>query len=454
MNRVIIIISVIIILASCRAHKQNNYIEYKKMKEYSELNIPFKLNREEIETAINKFVPDTLFDTNSNEELNFQLKVFKKDISNIELSGQKISASLTLDVIAKKDFILTNVSATGTIMLDFSTYIDVDPNWHILSNTSLDNYHWIEKPVVDLTIVKFSPAKALEKFIDYKKEEWMAMIDDMIYENDFIEKKMDSLLITLQKPFPLDTYNVAGVKIQPMALSFVPFTSYIDTIEGRVKLKLNTDIVLLNEEKASSQKPEQNIKKAHFYWDYSENNTGKSVLSLRMHKTKIQSIANKYLESMPVKDKTFDVKGRKIVLQKVEIDFKQGIFAIKTFFTGEANGTFYLSAYPQWDFENKKMFFTESKTKITIDDFRAKIMLSLFKKTIKKKIIRAMEKHINLIITDAFKQINTMYNDKNGTNLKITGYDIPVGIENDEAIMNVEVKIAGKIKIDGLTIEL
>ena len=452
MKKILIPIFLTLLFTSCRMHKTNILPEYKKMKDYSELNLTFKVSRLQLENLINDFVPDTLFDANINEDFSFHLKVYKRDITNIKLSGQKISAGLILGIVASKDALFTTASASGTIMLDFSTYLDVDTKWHIISNTTLDGYRWIEKPVIKIAMLKFSPAKILEKLIEYKKEEWMATIDDFIYENDFVAQKLDSLLQYFQKPYPLDTFKVTGMLIRPVSTSFAPFYSDMDSIYGGMQLRLNLDIVLMDGFEQAVTK----IQKPVFSWDYSESiSQSESIIAIKLHKSKMEKILNEYLDSLPDNDKIFKVKGKKIKLDKINVDIVQGNMNMVTYFSGDAKGVLMLSAYPQWDYKHKKLILTDVQTSIKINNFGAKIILSLFKNTVKNKVIHEIENYINDMIKYIIDGINAqLNNEESKMKLKIRDYDIPVGIEDESLLLNIKLKISGKVEVKNLVVEL
>jgi len=452
MKKTALILLLPLIFVMCKTHRTNLLPEYKKMKDISELNIAFRTSRLQLEKLINDFAPDVLFDDDIEEDVSFHLTVHKRDITNIELAGQKISASLVLDITATKDALLTEVTATGSIMLDISTYLDVDENWHILSNTSLEGYRWIEKPVVKVAMFKFSPVKALEKLIEYKKEEWMATIDDFIYENDFVERKVDSLLLTLQQPYPMDSFNVTGLLVKPLSVSFAPFYTDMDSIFGRMQLQADMDIVLLNK----TEQAVANLKKPSFNWDYNENNSRKrSVFAIKLNKRKLQQITGAYLDSLPDSEKTFEVKGKKLKLDSMKIDIIQGNIDIVTYFSGDSKGILRISTYPQWDYKHKKIKLTDVHTDIKTEGFGTKIILSLFKNKIKKKVTKETEDYLNEMIKYIVDAINArIYDEKSNVKLKISDYDIPVGIEDEELLLNIILDITGTVKVKNLEVQL
>src|SRR5690606_29302047 len=90
-----------------------------------------------------------------------------------------------------------------SIVLNFSSAVDIDAQWNIVADTRLDKVDWIEDPVLRIAFVRIPLRRYLQNMIDKKQDVLLAKMDSAIYEHIDLQKAIAKVWGDIQKPMAI-----------------------------------------------------------------------------------------------------------------------------------------------------------------------------------------------------------------------------------------------------------
>jgi len=156
------------------------------------ITIPIEIPLLEIEKLINKSVDGLIFEDNyytDNKNDNFKSKVWKNgNITLAEKSSTEIQISVPLKIWAEKGYsvlgLTTYKSTEFTVIMKFSSTLELLKNWKLKSKTQSNGFSWIEKPSLNFGIVKIPISSFVEKSLLENQTKFSIKIDEQI-QNKF-----------------------------------------------------------------------------------------------------------------------------------------------------------------------------------------------------------------------------------------------------------------------------
>lgn len=439
----------ILLLNSCKTPKRNKIIPYNKMNKISTIQLPFEFKNEELVSLIDSLLPDTLLE--KNKDLPFELKVFKGTVSNIKLHGKSIDIVLSLNIeLDKKVGSFSIASGSGEIEMDIYSEIDIDDKWNLITKTSLVDYSWITKPKMKLLGVKISPSTIVEEYIDYKQTEWMSQIDSTIAKSDLLKSPVDSINKFFHSPLPLDSLGTIGLKISPKAISLSPFNSIGDNItQGQLGIRFSTDLVPISRYENTDTLP------FVFKWEYNQLFQQKAIITLSQNEKLTQELVDSYFNSQDSINRIFVVKGNRMKIENMDVIFDNEVVGANIGFTGSKIGNITVKTRPIWDKNAKYLFLHQRYVDIKLDGFGSQFFANLFNKKIKKKILDGLQETLNSKIKSIVDDSNELLkNIKFNNTLEITDYNVPMQLEQDFFMIDIEFSVEGEIIWNKLNIIL
>ncbi len=106
-----------------------------------------------------------------------------------------------------------------SIVLHFSSAVDVDRAWNIVADTKLDRVEWEEDPHLRIGPVRIPLRKYLQNMIEKKQDVLLAKMDSAIYEHVDLRKAIAKVWGDIQKPMaivkeePKVWYKIRGREI-------------------------------------------------------------------------------------------------------------------------------------------------------------------------------------------------------------------------------------------------
>lgn len=86
------------------------------------------------------------------------------------------------------------------LAVNFTSPVGVGPNWHLLTNSRFEEYHWTQKPTVRLLGIKVSVQKIAETILDKRKADIEQAIDRAVHRSIRLDKQVSKVWRNMQKP--------------------------------------------------------------------------------------------------------------------------------------------------------------------------------------------------------------------------------------------------------------
>src|SRR5690606_20227519 len=92
------------------------------------LNLPIKLSKTELEKTINHQLGETIYEDNDFSD-GLLIKATRQSDITLQIAEQKVSYKVPINLWVKKDVVITNVNAEGSLILEFETAYNIKPDW-------------------------------------------------------------------------------------------------------------------------------------------------------------------------------------------------------------------------------------------------------------------------------------------------------------------------------------
>lgn len=320
------------------------------------INIPIAIKLKDIENQTNKFMNGLIYEDNTIEDDDIEMKIWKLAPISIENQNGKIKTVLPLKAAIKyrigtdklgialystQEF---NLNGNITLMSDVNL-----SNWKLNTKTEFKSLDWNESP----TTVVMGKSIPITYLINPTVKLFKSKIERKI--DEAIEKSMDfkpNVLDALEKicsPFQMNEAFESWLRIVPIELYATDAKFKKETITLEMGLKCNMETLI-------GQKP---ITK------FDRNKIVLKSVTQMPDKISANIVAvSSYQDASKIITKNFAGQeygngSKKVTVQNVAIWHKNGKMVIALDMLGSINGTVYLAGYPQFNETTKEIYFDQ-----------------------------------------------------------------------------------------------
>lgn len=322
----------------------------------SYINIPIAIKLQDIENQTNKFMNGLIYEDNTIEDDDIEMKIWKLAPISIKNTDGKITTILPLKTTVKYRigtdklgislYTIREFNLNGNITLVSDVTLS---NWKLNTKTEFKSLDWNESPTTEVMGKSIPITYLINPTIKLFKSKIERTIDDAI------EKSMDfkpNVLDALEKictPMQMNEAFESWLRIVPIELYATDAKFKKETITLEMGLKCNMETLI-------GQKP------------VSKFDRNKIVLkSVTQMPDKISAnivAVSSYQDASKVITKNFAGQeygngSKKVTVQNVSIWHKNGKMVIALEMLGSINGTVYLAGYPQFNETTKEIYFDQ-----------------------------------------------------------------------------------------------
>ena len=171
----------------------------------SDLVFSFKISKGSMSDSLNVILDSMLVDIIDFEEYDFSLAMKRTDYCTIKMEDRSLEISVPLDVLIFKKTIFGTLTANGTVELVFESDLNINPNWNLITYTTLKDHTWIEKPKFKAGLLSIPITTLTNKVIDKSKHLLTKGIDEGLKENFSMRTYVDEITDLLLTPYQLDS---------------------------------------------------------------------------------------------------------------------------------------------------------------------------------------------------------------------------------------------------------
>jgi hypothetical protein len=324
------------------------------------INLPITIKLKDIENKTNSLLNGVIYEDNTIEDDNIEIKIWKLapiiiENSNKDTNG-KIKTILPLKAIIKyrigtkklgvdlystKEF---NLNGVVTLVSEVNLV-----NWKLNTKTKLESLDWNESP----TMVVFGKNMPVTYLINSSVALFKSKIEQKIDES--IDKSMDfkpNVLNALEKissPFELSKQFESWLRITPLEIYATNALLKDQSILIDMGLKCNMETLI-------GQKPEPKFNASNIIL--------KPVTKIQNQISANIAAVSNYTEASKIISKNFAGQEfgsgkKKIKVQNVTIWHKNGKLVIDLDVLGSINGSIYLTGVPKYNEATKEIYFDQ-----------------------------------------------------------------------------------------------
>jgi hypothetical protein len=318
------------------------------------INLPISIKLKDIETQTNTLLNGLVYDDNTIEDDNIEMKIWKLAPISISNENGKIKTVLPLKVLFKyrigtktlgvelyntKEF---NLNGVVTLISDAAL-----TNWKLNTKTELKSLDWNESP----TMVVFGKNVPVTYLMTPAIKIFRSKIESKI--DGAIEKSMDfkpNVLAALEKictPFQMSEAYESWLRITPIEIYSTNAVLKNDTFLMDMGMKCTMTTLVGN-------KPESKFDATKIIL--------KPVTKIPNQITANIAAVSTFAEASKIMTKNFAGQefgsgSKKVKVQNVAIWHKNDKMVIALDVLGTVNGTIYLTGFPQYNEQTKEVFF-------------------------------------------------------------------------------------------------
>ncbi|TDD96522.1 DUF4403 family protein [Flavobacterium cellulosilyticum] len=322
--------------------------------EPSFINLPIIVKLKDIENRTNGLLNGLIYEDNTIEDDDIEMKVWKLAPISITNENGKIKTVLPLKALIKyrigtktlgvELYNTKEFNLNGTITLISHVALT---NWKVNTKTEFKSLDWNESP----TMVVFGKNVPVTYLINPTIKLFRTKIEKKI--DDAIEKSMDfkpNVLTALEKictPFLMSEAYESWLQIVPFEIYSTEAKLKNDTFLMDMGMKCTMETVIGSQPKSKFDASKITIK---------------PVTRLPNQITANVAAVSTYAEASKIMTKNFSGQeftsgSKKITVKKVTIWHKDGKMIIALDVLGTINGTIYLTGFPQYNEQTKELYF-------------------------------------------------------------------------------------------------
>ena len=236
-NFSLLILLVLFQLTSCKTLEVEkpveSYLPSRMEPAESVLPLGIEIDVKSLESSLNKELQGLLFEGKQLNNQDLSVKVWKARNFTFTIKNNVIEYTVPLRLWSQfrwtyEKFGLKvgdEYEASGSIALKFSTSVDIDRNWKLVSRTTANGYEWIETPRINVLGVTVPVTPIANYALQESRKLLTSEIDKALAGMVDLKQYAGLAWSELQKPVLLDQSNQLWLKITPQEVLLSPFES-------------------------------------------------------------------------------------------------------------------------------------------------------------------------------------------------------------------------------------
>jgi hypothetical protein len=387
--------------------------------EPSTINIPIRIYKSELESAINAQLGQVLYEDKNLADDGYMMKATKRENISIDFDNEYITYRLPIHLWIKRSLTVTNVEADGALALTFKTKYAVKPDWTFETKTELSSYRWIQEPVLRLGFANLPVTTIANMLLNKTKADIASEIDTQVKEVFSLKAEMEKAWKSLHEPFEMSEEYAAWLLLKPLSISMAPMQTKGNRVESTIVVVSQPEAILGGKPAASPVKP-----LPMFQYSLDTSQTFSIYLNTEVPIKEAERITK---QNMIGYEYTYG--NKKIKIEDIELWGQGDKLVINTKLSGSYNGNIYFTGKPVYSSEKNKIEIADMEF-----DFETKRALLrtaswLFKGTLEKMVQENTDFYLNYNIEDTKKMIQE----------QLKNYEVAPGILLDGTLDEINI---------------
>ncbi|HNQ60339.1 MAG TPA: DUF4403 family protein [Bacteroidales bacterium] len=347
------IIPLAIVVTSCRTLAPEKPIEsypiarQQARSSFIQVNIP--LEGVVIQQIINRnfqglLWADTLPDKDDD---NFMMKIWKKDEIRLTIEENIIHWEAPLRVWLRTGFKIQKFGLNFSdsrelnteILLKFSTRVELQPDWTVLTQTQSDGYAWLKSPTMKFSSYDIGITRLANILMQAGQQRLASAVDTLLMQELKIKFYASSLWNAIQQPIKINANPVVWLQMKPLGFYALPFHAQNNNIDYR--LGISCILTALVNENPPYQ---DSVSLPALSFDFPQNR--ESIVHTRVEASMktAEDLANQMLRGQK-----FKFGQKEFIVRSIKLYGSESKLAVEAQIGGEINGKLYFTGYPYYD---------------------------------------------------------------------------------------------------------
>jgi len=419
------------------------------------ITIPIEIPLLEIEKLINKSVDGLIFEDNyytDNKNDNFKSKVWKNgNITLAEKSSTEIQISVPLKIWAEKGYsvlgLTTYKSTEFTVIMKFSSTLELLKNWKLKSKTQSNGFSWIEKPSLNFGIVKIPISSFVEKSLLENQTKFSIKIDEQIQNKFNLSENLIAVWNIFSSSAQVSVEYNTWLQIVPQKINATAVKIEKNTIKTQLGVEVFTK-TFTNEKPLDALKisslPDAEILKS------TSNTFNINTESFIPYAYATQLAENQF------KNKEFDFQNKKykVKVDSIKVYGDTNRMVIETAISGDTKGTLVVKGIPYYNSILKKIMMKDTQVKYKTTNVLHKAASWIYK----GKLIDLIEKDYGIPTQEmekiTLKNLTESFNKEYIKGVKLSGKIFEISpnsivIQANHLVVNTFIQAQLKLIVDG-----
>lgn len=353
-----------------------SYDEIPVENEISIINIPLKIDRNELQRQLNAQLTGDIYSDMNTKDDGMIVKATKREDITIEINDKEIFYKVPLNLFIQKDIKITYAEAVGSLDLIFKTSYELYNDWKINTKTEVQDYHWTKKPVLKLGFVKVPIESIANMVVERAKTQVAQTIDQQVKQNLNLKEQISQVWQQLHVPMMVNQEYKTWLLPNPKSLALTPIKIDKDTIRTKIQVQVNPQIFVGDPPATPTAAPIPDL----LFTD--NENDG---FELRVS-TEIPFKEAEQMALTNLKGYTFTQGKRSVTITDLEIYGQGNKLVIGTQTEGAYNGKIYLTGKPKFSEERNRIELENVKFDFSSKKFLLNSLSWLFKGKFKEII--------------------------------------------------------------------
>jgi Domain of unknown function (DUF4403) len=412
---------------------------------FSAVNIPIRLNAQEIERLLNTKMNGVIYEDNNVNDDGIMMKATKTQDINIKLEGFQMTYRVPMKIWMFKSVIGSRgFEAEGELALLFKTNVNIKPDWWMWTNTDLVGQEWIRNMAVKTGLGNIDVKYIADMIINRSRQTLTTAIDKQVTQNFQIRPQVEEAWNLMQKPVSIaSSYGTWWVKLTPQSVEMAPFSTSGDVLVSNIAVQSLAEVVA----GATEPRFRPNTQLPMFKVGAAQSDDFQVNLSTDIALKEAETLA----KSVAV-GTVLNPGGKKIQITDIQLFGQVDKVIINTVFSGDYKGSLYLVGRPVLDVATNSIKLEDVDYDLNTKNFLLKGATWLFD----KKILTQIKSACVFPLDDNLKGFQQMMNDqireyKVNNNVAIKGYVEQIKVDDIRVLKDkfkIYVSSKGKLNVD------
>jgi hypothetical protein len=349
----------------------------------SYLSIPVSINIEDLVRLLNNQTSKALYEDYSYSDNNndgLMLNAWKSEPITMSLSGNTIKYRIPLKLWMKKQLVVGEAEAEGTLALALKTTYQLKEDWKLVTQTSVEYHEWLAKPVLKTGLGNINIEPVANIALNRSKKTITQSIDQFMAEQLDLKGYMQEAWTALQTPTLLSEEYKMWIKTTPIAVAMTPLQSDWNSIKATIAVQCLNDV-------SFGEKPyfRENAALPNLQYLNAPSDDFQMHLSTDVPYPEAEKLAKKNMIGQ-----VFESGKQKVRVEDIQLWGNDNRLVINTRLSGSFNGNIYFMGKPVFNSLKNQIEVQDVDFHVQTRNFLMKSAAWIFQGPIKKKLTDSM----------------------------------------------------------------